>query len=468
MARVLTPQAEDFPRWYQDVINKAELADNGPVRGTMVIRPTGYALWERMQSEMDDRIKAAGAQNAYFPLFIPESYLKREAEHVEGFSPELAVVTHAGGKQLDEPIVVRPTSETVIGEFMAKWVQSYRDLPLLLNQWANVVRWELRPRIFLRTSEFLWQEGHTAHATEADARAYARRILHEAYEDLMANLLAIPVIVGRKTDRERFAGATSTYTLEAMMRDGKALQMGTSHELGQNFARAFDIDFSSQAGSREHAWTTSWGTTTRMIGALIMCHGDDNGLRVPPKLAPVQARVMVVKAGEGVLEAAVKLRDALCDAGVRADLDDRTDTPFGRRAVDAELKGFPVRVEVGPRDLANGNVVIARRTDGTKTPVSLDRAVEEIRTALDADQRALYDEALALRESRTAEVSTLDDAIAAAATGFARLPWSQVGAEGEAMLNKQALTVRCLVRADGSVPESENEPDLVAYVARAY
>src|SRR6266540_4560482 len=240
-APVLTPRAEDFPRWYQDTIAKAELADNGPVRGTMVIRPYGYALWERMQSEMDARIKAAGAQNAYFPLFIPDSYLRREAQHVEGFSPELAVVTHAGGKELDEPIVVRPTSETVIGEFMAKWVQSYRDLPLLLNQWANVVRWELRPRLFLRTSEFLWQEGHTAHATEADARAYAVRILHDVYEAFMVGVLAIPVLVGRKTIRERFAGATNTYTLEGMMGDGKALQLGTSHELGQNFARAFDI-----------------------------------------------------------------------------------------------------------------------------------------------------------------------------------------------------------------------------------
>src|SRR5262245_57740412 len=258
MAAVLTPQAEDSPRWYQDVITKAELADNGPVRGTMVIRPYGYALWERIQAEMDARIKACGAQNAYFPLFIPESYLRREAEHVEGFSPELAVVTHAGGKQLAEPIVVRPTSETVIGEFMAKWIDSYRDLPLLLNQWANVVRWELRPRIFLRTSEFLWQEGHTAHATEADARGYARRILHEAYEDLMVNVLAIPVVVGLKTARERFAGATRTYTLEAMMGDGKALQMGTSHELGQNFARAFDISYSSASGGLEYAWTTSW------------------------------------------------------------------------------------------------------------------------------------------------------------------------------------------------------------------
>src|SRR6201995_1326805 len=283
---VLTRQQEDFPRWYQDVLTKAKLAENGPARGTMVIRPTGYAVWERMQAEVDDRIKAAGAQNAYFPLLIPMSFFEREAEHVEGFSPELAVVTHGGGKELAEALAIRPTSEAVIGEYMAKWIDSYRDLPLLLNQWANVVRWELRPRIFLRTTEFLWQEGHTAHATQADARQYARRILRDVYEDFMRNVLAIPVIVGRKTVRERFAGATSTYTLEAMMGDGKALQMGTSHELGQNFAKAFDITYSSSAGAVEHACTTSWGATTRMIGGLIMVHADDNGLPLPPRLAP--------------------------------------------------------------------------------------------------------------------------------------------------------------------------------------
>ena len=468
MARVLTPRSEDFPRWYQDVIAKAELADNGPVRGTMVIRPTGYAIWERMQAEMDSRIKAAGAQNAYFPLFIPEAYLKREAEHVEGFSPELAVVTHAGGKQLAEPVVVRPTSETVIGEFMAKWVDSYRDLPLLLNQWANVVRWELRPRVFLRTSEFLWQEGHTAHATEADARDYARKILHEAYEDFMVNVLAIPVVCGRKTARERFAGATNTLTLEAMMGDGKALQMGTSHELGQNFARAFDITYLSATGTREYAWTTSWGTSTRMLGGLIMCHGDDNGLRVPPRLAPVQAYVMVVKAGDGTVEAASKLRDALRDAGVRVTLDDRVDTPFGRRAVDAELKGFPVRIGLGPRDLAAGNAVLVRRRDGAKTPVPLTEVVGAVVAALDADQRALYEEALARREAATVDVSTVEEAIEAAATGWARVPWAAVGPEGEARANESAVTVRCLVRPDGSVPDSEDEPDLVAVLARAY
>ena len=296
MARVLTPQAEDFPRWYQDVLAKAELAENGPVRGTMVIRPYGYALWERMQSEVDDRIKAAGARNAYFPLFIPESYLKREAEHVEGFSPELAVVTIGGGKVLEEPVVIRPTSETIINASFAKWVQSYRDLPLLINQWANVVRWEMRPRLFLRTTEFLWQEGHTAHATEQEARDYAVRILRDVYEDFMVDVLALPVVVGRKTARERFAGATNTMTLELMTGDGKALQMGTSHELGQNFARAFDINFLAPSGERELAWQTSWGSSTRMVGGLIMAHGDDAGLRVPPRLAPTQVAVIVIKA----------------------------------------------------------------------------------------------------------------------------------------------------------------------------
>ena len=468
MARVLTPRAEDYPRWYQDLVAKAELADNGPVRGTMVIRPAGWAIWERMQAEMDARIKVCGAQNAYFPLFIPESYLRREAEHVEGFSPELAVVTHGGGKQLEEPVVVRPTSETVIGEYMAKWVQSYRDLPLLLNQWANVVRWELRPRIFLRTTEFLWQEGHTAHATEADARGYARRILHEVYEDFMVSLLAIPVVVGRKTARERFAGATSTYTLEAMTGDGKALQMGTSHELGQNFARAFDIDYLSSEGRQELAWTTSWGSTTRMIGGMIMVHGDDNGLRVPPRLAPIQAHVMIVKAGDGVAEAAGKLRDALRDAGVRVGFDERVDVPFGRRAVDAELKGYPVRVEIGPRDLASGNVTLVRRSAGTKSPVALSEAVGQVLAALDEDQRALYDEALAERDRRTVDATDLDEAVEAAGSGWARLPWAKVGTEGEARVNAEGVSVRCLVRADGTVPDSEDEPDLVAYLARSY
>src|SRR5438270_10752242 len=341
MPSPITPRETDFPRWYQDVITQAELADNGPVRGTMVIRPYGYAIWERLPAELDRRIKAAGAQNAYFPLLIPESYLRREAEHVEGFSPELAVVTHAGGKELEEPVVVRPTSETIINSFFSKWVQSHRDLPLLSNQWANVVRWELRPRVFLRTTEFLWQEGHTAHATSADANAYALRILHDVYEDVARNVMGLPVLVGRKTERERFAGADATYTIEGMMGDGKALQMGTSHELGQNFAKAFDITFQSATGTTEHPWQTSWGVSTRLVGALIMGHGDDAGLRLPPGLAPVQVVVVLVRDGEGAGERAAAIADELKVAGHRVELDDRVDTSFGRRSVDWELKGVP-------------------------------------------------------------------------------------------------------------------------------
>src|SRR5688500_14917069 len=358
---VLTPQAEDFPRWYQDVLAKAELAENGPVRGTMVIRPYGYAIWEHMQAEVDARIKTAGAKNAYFPLFIPMSYFEKEAEHVEGFSPELAVVTHAGGKELDEPVVVRPTSETVIGEYMAKWTQSYRDLPLLLNCWNNVVRWELRPRLFLRTTEFLWQEGHTAHATAEDSNAYAERILRDVYADFMVNVLAIPVLPGRKTAAERFPGAINTLTVEAMMGDGKALQMGTSHDLGQNFAKVFDITYLDANGDTQLCWTTSWGVSTRMVGGLIMAHGDDTGLVVPPAPAPIQAVVPLLRDADGPGGAADRPARDLQAAGVRPRLDAQVATSFGRRATDWEIKGVPVRVEVGPRDLAEGMVTIVRR-----------------------------------------------------------------------------------------------------------
>ncbi|UDY36855.1 proline--tRNA ligase [Dermatobacter hominis] len=468
-APVLTPRDEDFPRWYQDVLNKAELADNGPVRGTMVIRPYAYAIWERMVDEVDARIKAAGAENAYFPLFIPESYLQREAEHVEGFSPELAVVTIGGGKELEEPVVVRPTSETVIGEFMAKWIQSYRDLPLLLNQWANVVRWELRPRTFLRTSEFLWQEGHTAHATEDDARDYARYILSDVYKDFMVEVLAIPVITGVKIPEERFAGATNTLTCEAMMGDGKALQMGTSHELGQNFARAFDIDYLDESGTQQLCWTTSWGTSTRMMGGLIMAHGDDDGLRVPPRLAAVQAVVLVVRDEDGgVADAARDLIGQLTAAGVRAKLDDRVSTPFGRRATDWELKGVPVRIEVGPRDLAEGQVVVVRRDQPGKVPVPIAELPTRVPELLTSIQQDLHDQALALRESRTVDVATVAEAVEAAATGFARIPWAALADGGVATLAADAVTVRCLVTADGGVPRSVDDPDLVAVVARAY
>jgi prolyl-tRNA synthetase len=468
-APVLTPQAEDFPRWYQDLINKAELADNGPVRGSMVIRPYGYGLWERMQQELDARIKAAGARNAYFPLLMPQSHMAKEAEHVEGFAPELWVVTHGGGKQLEEPVVIRPTSEMIINEYFAKWVQSYRDLPLLINQWSNVVRWELRTRAFLRTSEFLWQEGHTAHATREEARDYASLIQHEVYADFMVNVLAMDVVLGRKTVKERFAGAINTLTLEAMMGDGKALQMGTSHELGQNFARAFDTRFLSNDGSRELVWQTSWGVSTRMVGGLIMTHGDDDGLRVPPRLAATQAVVLAVKDEPAVLETVRRTAAALTAAGVRCEIDDHADVPFGRRAVDWELKGVPARVEIGPRDVASGTAMLVRRIPGGKESVALDALPKLLPGLLEEDQALLLRQSRERREANTAEARTIEDAVeAAAGGGWARIPWALLGPEGEARLAEDAVSVRCLVAEDGSVAGSEDDPGTVAIVGRSY
>ncbi|MEU5277773.1 proline--tRNA ligase [Streptomyces asoensis] len=468
-APVLTPRADDFPRWYQDLIGKAELADNGPVRGTMVIRPYGYGLWERMQAEMDARIKGTGTENAYFPLLIPQSYLTREADHVEGFAPELAVVTHGGGKELEEPAVVRPTSETIVNEYFSKWVQSYRDLPLLINQWANVVRWELRPRLFLRTSEFLWQEGHTAHATYEEARDFAARIQREVYGDFLRNVLAIDFVSGRKTAKERFAGAVNTLTLESMMGDGKALQMVTSHELGQNFAKAFQTRYLSREGTQELVWQTSWGSTTRMIGALVMTHGDDDGLRVPPRLAHIQVVVLAVKGDEAVLAKVREVGERLRAAGLRVRVDDRTDVPFGRRAVDWELKGVPARVEIGPRDLENGTAMLARRIPGGKEPVAIDALAGLLPALLEEDQALLLEQSRARRESRTTDVSTVAEAAeVVTAGGWARIPWADLGEEGEARLAEQSLTVRCLIAQDGSVPDAEDAPGNVAVVARAY
>ncbi|MXZ84680.1 MAG: proline--tRNA ligase [Acidimicrobiia bacterium] len=465
---VLTSQTEDFPRWYQDILNKAELADNGPVRGTMVIRPYGYALWERMQAEVDQRIKAAGADNAYFPLFIPESYLNRESDHVEGFSPELAVVTQGGGRELAEPVVVRPTSETIINAYFSKWVQSHRDLPLLINQWANVVRWEMRPRIFLRTTEFLWQEGHTAHATRQEARDYAARILHEVYRDFMESVLAIPVLIGYKTEAERFPGAINSMCLEGMMRDGKALQMGTSHELGQSFATMFDITYLDGEGNQSYVWQTSWGVSSRMVGGLIMAHGDDRGLVVPPRLAPIQVAVIAVRDAEGVVDACRRLADELGAAGMRTRVDDRTGTGFGRRATDWELKGVPVRVEIGPRDLEQGQATLVSRIGGEKEAVSLSEAPKRVESLLEAIQQSVYDDAMAWRDSRISEAATADEVREATATGFARIPWAKLGPEGEAALAEEAITVRCLQRPDGSLPQAGDEPDLVAVCGRSY
>ena len=465
---VLTSQDEDFPRWYQDILNKAELADNGPVRGTMVIRPYGYALWERMQAEVDQRIKAAGAENAYFPLFIPESYLNRESDHVEGFSPELAIVTRVGGRELAEPVVVRPTSETIINAYFSKWVQSHRDLPLLINQWANVVRWEMRPRIFLRTTEFLWQEGHTAHATRQEARDYAARILHEVYLDFMESVLDIPVLIGYKTEAERFPGAINSMCLEGMMRDGKALQMGTSHELGQSFAAMFDIAYLDADGNQSYVWQTSWGVSSRMVGGLIMAHGDDQGLVVPPRLAPIQAVVIAVRDADGVVGACHRLSGALADAGIRAKVDDRTGTGFGRRATDWELKGVPVRVEIGPRDLEQNQATLVSRIGGDKQTVSLSEAPKRVESLLEGIQQHIIDDATAWRDSRIAEAATVAEVQEATVTGFARIPWAKLGTEGEAVLAEEAVTVRCLQRPDGSLPQSGDEPDLVAVCGRSY
>jgi prolyl-tRNA synthetase len=464
---ILTSQTDDFPRWYQDVVAKAELAENGPVRGTMIIKPWGYAVWEFIQAEMDARIKATGHTNAYFPMFIPQSFITKEAEHVEGFSPELAVVTHAGGEQLAEPIIVRPTSETVIGDAMARWIQGYRDLPLLLNQWANVVRWELRPRLFLRTTEFLWQEGHTAHATWQEAQDETLLILHDVYDAVMRDVLAIPTVKGRKTEREKFAGAETTYTLEGLMRDGKALQMGTSHNLGQNFARAFDMQYTDDQGGRQLCWTTSWGVSTRVIGALIMSHGDDRGLRLPPAVAPAQVVVLAVK--DDVLDAARDLTAALAATGVRVHLDDRTNLGFGRRAVDWELKGVPVRLELGPRDVAAGVVTMVRRDDAGKQELALDSAAGAMPRLLDEIQQSLYDQALARTQAETRDVEQPQDVDG---PGFHRLPWSTLGEVGEAALAERGYSIRCLVTADGDVPgprgDGSDDDGLVAYVARAY
>jgi prolyl-tRNA synthetase len=420
--RGVTPQSEDFSAWYNEVVFKAELVERGPVRGTMVIRPYGYRMWELLQADIDRRIKETGHVNAYFPLLIPESYLQREAEHVEGFAPELAVVTHAGGKELEEPLIVRPTSETIIGEMMAKWISSYRDLPLLLNQWANVVRWELRPRMFLRTTEFLWQEGHTAHADEADAMRETLLAL-DLYEQVSRNVAAMPVIAGEKTAGERFPGARRTYTVEAMMRDGRALQSGTSHYMGTNFAKAFSIQYAPESGGLELCHTTSWGMSARMIGGVIMTHGDDKGLILPPLLAPYQVVIVPIGRGEQagqVLAPARELAARLHDAGLRAHVDDRQHLSPGFKFNDWEMRGVPIRLELGPRDLAAGSALMATRLGSEKTPVSLDSAPARLGSELTAFQDLLLRRATEFRDQRTVTVDTWDEFVAAVATGWAR------------------------------------------------
>ncbi len=402
----LTPRAEDFSAWYNEVVLRAELADYSPVRGCMVIRPAGYGIWERMQRALDDKFKATGHQNAYFPLFIPKSFLEREAAHVEGFAPETAVVTHGGGKLLEEPLIVRPTSETIIYEMFSKWVQSYRDLPVLINQWANVVRWEMRTRLFLRTLEFLWQEGHTAHATHDEAEAEARRMLG-VYRDFMEGWMAMPVVTGRKTDSERFAGALRTYACEAMMQDNKALQAGTTHNLGQNFAKVFDLKFQAESGAMEYAWNTSWGVSTRLVGGLVMTHGDDVGLRVPPLLAPIEVVVVpIYKTDEErakVLAAADRIVEGIGawehrePGRLRVHIDAREGIKPGAKYFEWELRGVPLRMEIGPRDLDRNQVVLVRRDTREKRPASLNTLGEDAAELL---SRIQADMLIAARERR--------------------------------------------------------------------
>lgn len=444
--RGVTPQSEDFSAWYQELVVKAELVDRGPAKGTMVIRPYGYRIWELLQDELDRRIKDTGHQNAYFPLLIPQSYLRREAEHVEGFSPELAVVTHAGGKELEEPLVVRPTSETVVGEMMAKWVSSHRDLPLLLNQWANVVRWELRPRMFLRTSEFLWQEGHTAHADEVDAMRETMLAL-DIYTEVAREVAAIPVVAGEKTPGERFAGAVRTFTIEAMMRDGRALQAGTSHYLGENFARAFTIRYATDSGDLAYAHTTSWGMSTRMLGGVIMAHGDDRGLVLPPRLAPYQVVIVPIGRGEQlgpVLSAAHGLADRLRVAGIRVRVDDRPQLSPGYKFNQWELQGVPVRLELGPRDLAAGVVTLARRLGEGKEQRPLDTAHQALPGVLEEFHAFLLQRAAEFRTANTVVANDWATFSAAVTSGWtAAFHCGAAGCE-EQIKADTAATPRCI------------------------
>ena len=406
----LTTRAENFSEWYNELVLRAELADYSPVRGCMVIRPLGYGIWERMQRALDDMFKATGHVNAYFPLFIPESFLSKEAQHVEGFAPECAVVTHGGGKVLEERLVVRPTSETIIYSMFAKWVQSYRDLPLLYNQWANVVRWEMRTRLFLRTMEFLWQEGHTAHATHDEAEAETRRMLG-VYREFMEGYMAMPVVTGQKTDSEKFAGALRTYACEALMQDNKALQAGTSHNLGQNFAKAFDLTFQNEAGQQDHAWNTSWGVSTRMIGGLVMTHGDDAGLRLPPRLAPIQLVIVPIwKTDEeraATIEAAKRIAEDLGSfkrpdhERIRVHVDDRVGIKPGAKYYHWELRGIPLRMEIGPRDLAQQSGLLVRRDTREKRAMAFDALRSELPVVLEQIQADMLAAARARLEANS-------------------------------------------------------------------
>lgn len=448
-SQALTSPTVDFSEWYNEIVYRADLADQSPVRGCIIVKPYGYELWENLKSALDKRFKATGHQNAYFPLFIPESYLKREAEHVEGFSPELAVVTIGGGKELEERLVVRPTSETIIGEAFAKWIQSYRDLPLLINQWANVVRWEMRTRPFLRTAEFLWQEGHTAHATEEDAEEETLKML-DVYADVAVNEAAIPVIKGQKSEQERFAGALRTYTIEGMMGDKRALQSGTSHNLGQNFAKAFNIQYLDRNNQLQYCWTTSWGLSWRMIGGIIMTHGDDKGLRLPPRLAPYQVVIVPISRNDDerslVMENITRLQRELVAADIRVHVDTRDYQP-GFKFNDWEMRGVPVRIEIGPRDVQGGTVVAARRDvpgkEGKRT-LNQDGIVTSINDLLKEIQANMLAQATAFRDANTYDVKSYDELRGVIEQGgFARGWWAGTTEEELKVKAETGATHRC-------------------------
>jgi prolyl-tRNA synthetase len=472
----ITPQSEDFSSWYLDVVRRAELADYSPVKGCMVIRPYGYAIWELIQQQLDQRFKATGHVNAYFPLFIPESLLMREAEHVEGFAPQVAWVTRGGTEDLEERLVVRPTSEVIVGTMYAKWIQSWRDLPVLINQWANVVRWEKVTRPFLRTTEFLWQEGHTAHETEAEAEEETRRIL-ALYKEFCENVLAMPVVDGRKSESEKFAGASRTYSIEALMKDGRALQAGTSHNLGQNFARAFGIQFQGRDRTLQFAWTTSWGVSTRLIGGVIMTHGDDSGLVLPPKVAPYQVVVVPIPRGswqETVLPRAREIRDRLAAAGIRVFLDDRDAYTPGWKFAEWELRGVPVRLEIGPRDIEKAQVLLARRDTREKQVVSMDGLEAAVAALLDAIQRALLAAARAFRDERTARVATFEEfaRLMEGRPGFVIAPWCET-ADCEALIKAETQATIRNIPFDAPAPDGPcvrcgRPATVTAWFAKAY
>lgn len=449
----LTPQSQDFNEWYNEVIQKAELVDYGPVRGTMVIRPYGFALWEGIQKCLDEMFKATGHANAYFPLFIPISFLQKEAEHVEGFAPELAVVTQAGGQVLEEPLAVRPTSETIIGHMWAKWIRTYRDLPQLLNQWGNVVRWELRTKPFLRTSEFLWQEGHTAHATQQEAEAEVRQMLG-IYAHMSREWAAVPVWEGLKTESEKFAGAVYTTTIEAMMRDGKALQSGTSHYLGQSFARAFDISFQDKDQQHKYVYTTSWGLSTRMVGAIIMTHGDDKGLILPPRLAPIQVVIVPIYKAEThqtVLPAVTGLAQSLKAKGTRVYLDDRDQYSPGYKFNEWELKGVPLRLELGPREVEAGTAVLASRLGGKET-LRLAELPDLVSARLEQFQHNLYQRALSFRDEHTWEVESYQEFKEKVEKGFVKAFHCGDKACEKQIKAETTATVRCIPYDEPEAP----------------